>query len=115
MFFISRRKAQTQIPVIAEERAPGQYDVEVSYTIDETLDSNEILRLMRLDTIDFVEENRLEWGATQVTIQGVSVIVKLLPSYDIAYSVGGYTTFERAEAAAMLSDMRLVAAAEMVF
>ena len=77
-----------------------------------------VLNILRRDTIEFVEDNRLGWAVSEMcvphmidpTIQ-VYVRVKLTEAWDIQYQIGDWSTFNADEATSWLYDLRT----ELVF
>ncbi|SRR5258705_6612508 len=64
----------------------------------------QILSTLRLDTIDFVTNNQLTWGASDFVVRGVPVRVKLTESYDVVYIFDGETVFTSKDAAAHIEQ-----------
>lgn len=90
--FVSHQKAVEEtasIPVVREDFT--LYDVD-------KMTVRQILDVLRRDTIEFAEDNRLAWAATDFIIHNVPVRVKLTEAYDIVYVVDSETIFNPREA-----------------
>lgn len=62
----------------------------------------ELLITLRLDTIDFAEDNNLTWAASDFNIRGVDVRVKMTEARDIVYIFDGAIQFNTKDAAAFI-------------
>lgn len=53
-----------------------------------------ILHTLRERTITFVENNNLNWGATDFEVRGIPTRVKLTENYDVIYIIDGDNFFD---------------------
>lgn len=90
-------------PAAEEPAALPEILVREDFTlIVDDLTVTQILQTLRADTIDFVEDNRLAWGASDFNVRGVDVRVKLTENWDVVYIFDGATMFNTKDAAAYI-------------
>lgn len=95
-----------QIAPAAETPAlPEQVIVREDFTMNiDGLTVKQLLQTLRADTIDFVEDNRLTWGASDFVIRNVPLRVKLTEAWDVIYIFDGKTFFNTQDAAAFIEQ-----------
>lgn len=96
-----------QTAVAADETpASAELIVREDFTLFnvDSMTVTQILDILRRDTIEFVEDNRLTWGVSDFVVQSVPVRVKLTENWDVVYSVNGETTFNKQHAAELIKS-----------
>lgn len=93
-----------QIAAVEETPAPAaKIIVREDFTINvDGLTVTQLLQTLRADTIDFAEDNRLTWAASDFVIMGVPLRVKLTQNWDIIYVFDGETFFNIKDTAAFI-------------
>jgi hypothetical protein len=93
-----------QIAAAEETAAPAEIIVREDFTLFnvDQMTVIQLLQTLRADTIDFAEDNRLTWAASDFVIKGVPLRVKLTENHDVIYIFDGETIFTSKDAAAFI-------------
>jgi len=93
-----------QIATAEETVVPAETIVREDFTIYnvDQMTVTQLLQTLRADTISFVEDNRLTWGASDFVIQNIPLRVKLTENWDVIYIFDGETFFNSKDAAAFI-------------
>jgi hypothetical protein len=98
---IFRRSIQQPAP----EQAPAELVwVHENYILEDVdqMTVRQILDTLRRDTIEFTEKHNLTWGATDITVRGLPVRVKITEDQDVVYSVNFINTFNIRDAITLI-------------
>lgn len=94
-------------PAAEETAAPAEIIVREDFTLFnvDQMTVSQILQTLRADTIEFVEDNRLTWGASDFNVRGVDVRVKLTENWDVIYIFDGQTFFNSHDASKFIESV----------
>lgn len=95
-----------QIAAAEETAAPAEIIVREDFTLFnvDQMTVVQLLQTLRADTIDFAEDNRLTWAASDFVVRNVPVRVKLTENWDVIYVFDGETIFNTKDAAAFIEQ-----------
>lgn len=89
-----------------DQPAAEPQEVRQDFTISDYADMplRELFATLRQRTVDFAEDERLAWAATDFNYGGVVLRVKLTEDWDVVYSVNGLHAFDLKDAIRMARE-----------
>lgn len=98
----TRTNTQPAVDQTATEPEMVRQDFIISDYADMPL--RELFSVLRTRTVDFAEDNRLTWAATDFNYGDVVIRVKLTENYDVVYSVNGLHAIDLKQAISMVKE-----------